>query len=326
MPFRRHRLSLSRRFAFVFGFGKKKEAVAPSVPVTPTTIAPSTVIFTMPDKFLIPDKPKFWTLTKIWIVIGTVLLILGGVVVWVVVAPRQAAPVPPPTTAPPVDTNIVEPPTLPPVTDTNTAPVVETPVEAPVETPPAVPVAVVLPRSIDTDGDGLTDIEEVLFGTDPNKSDTDDDGYPDLAELLQGYNPAGEGKLANDYPLKAFSSPSRYSLLYPTAWTVSSVGESTSFVASADERITVSLKPNGAAAPLAEWYALTNPHLSTQAVTIELVGPHAGIFSPDRRSFSFIDPSRPQEVVVVEYDVGTKTETNFATTFEIIIRSISLQP
>jgi hypothetical protein len=48
----------------------------------------------------------------------------------------------------------------------------------------------------DTDGDGLTDYDEVsVFGTDPKNSDTDTDGYRDGDEVASGYNPKGAGKL-----------------------------------------------------------------------------------------------------------------------------------
>ncbi len=69
----------------------------------------------------------------------------------------------------------------------------------------------------DTDGDGLTDLEEDAFGSDPNKKDTDGDelddyyeqiyetdplnedtdgdGYLDGEETANGYNPNGDGKL-----------------------------------------------------------------------------------------------------------------------------------
>jgi hypothetical protein len=51
---------------------------------------------------------------------------------------------------------------------------------------------------IDTDGDGVTDWEEGLFGTDPNNRDTDEDGIPDATEIANkkdiiaaenGFNP-----------------------------------------------------------------------------------------------------------------------------------------
>lgn len=48
----------------------------------------------------------------------------------------------------------------------------------------------------DSDGDGLSDKEEMYYNTDPNKIDSDNDGYSDLQEILNGYNPLGEGLIA----------------------------------------------------------------------------------------------------------------------------------
>lgn len=51
------------------------------------------------------------------------------------------------------------------------------------------------PHNPDTDGDGLTDGEEVhLYKTDPRNADTDHDGYKDADEIKKGYNPLGAGK------------------------------------------------------------------------------------------------------------------------------------
>jgi hypothetical protein len=54
------------------------------------------------------------------------------------------------------------------------------------------------PQKIDTDGDGLSDFEEVkVWDTDPLHPDTDGDGYKDGDEVKNGYNPKGPGKLFN---------------------------------------------------------------------------------------------------------------------------------
>jgi len=107
---------------------------------------------------------------------------------------NQAAPVVPAATAPATTT------ATPPA---NAEPIVNS-------APPAAPV--------DTDRDGLTDAEEALYGTDPNKADTDADGltdrdevkvydtdplkpdtdgdsYLDGEEVINGYDPNGPGKL-----------------------------------------------------------------------------------------------------------------------------------
>lgn len=51
--------------------------------------------------------------------------------------------------------------------------------------------------SADTDSDGLSDYAELnQYKTDPTKADTDGDAYNDKAELDNGYDPNGPGRLA----------------------------------------------------------------------------------------------------------------------------------
>ena len=51
------------------------------------------------------------------------------------------------------------------------------------------------PNNSDSDADGLEDKYEVRLGTNPNNSDSDGDGYADGEEFNNGYNPLGEGTL-----------------------------------------------------------------------------------------------------------------------------------
>ena len=54
------------------------------------------------------------------------------------------------------------------------------------------------PHNPDTDGDGLSDGDEVIiWKTNPLNPDTDGDGYSDGSEVFHGYNPLGPGKLFN---------------------------------------------------------------------------------------------------------------------------------
>jgi hypothetical protein len=53
------------------------------------------------------------------------------------------------------------------------------------------------PNLVDTDGDGLTDFQEVKsYKTNPMVADTDGDTFPDGQEIQGGYDPNGPGKLA----------------------------------------------------------------------------------------------------------------------------------
>ncbi|MDX9893409.1 MAG: hypothetical protein RB292_03250 [Patescibacteria group bacterium] len=52
------------------------------------------------------------------------------------------------------------------------------------------------PNKVDTDLDGLTDRDEVsVFKTDPNNPDTDGDTYTDGDEVRAGYDPNGSGRI-----------------------------------------------------------------------------------------------------------------------------------
>ncbi len=73
-------------------------------------------------------------------------------------------------------------------------PEVSTATEASQEPPPP-PAPAPSPAFIDSDGDGLTDLQEEQIGTDPNNPDTDGDGFNDGEEVEAGYNPLGPGRM-----------------------------------------------------------------------------------------------------------------------------------
>lgn len=80
---------------------------------------------------------------------------------------------------------------------TPATPTVETPEATPtqeLEDVPTEPLPTTGPQvpeldDTDTDGDGLTDLEEALLGTDPRNRDTDDDGIDDGDEIELGADP-----------------------------------------------------------------------------------------------------------------------------------------
>ena len=139
---------------------------------------------------------------------------------------KQAAPTP-------ANVNIAPVPT-PPVNEPTPAP-----------TPPLTE-----DKSIfkDTDGDGLSDLEEEeIYHTDIASPDTDGDGYPDGLEVVNDYNPTGFApqKLLPTGLVKEYSSSiSGFYILYPAAWDYQEVGIDVVFTSDIDETIKVAKDNN----------------------------------------------------------------------------------
>ena len=76
-------------------------------------------------------------------------------------------------------------------------------------------------NKVDTDNDGLSDYEEVVYWfSDPVLADTDSDGVKDGKEILAGYSPTGSGKISKlpsgsyQYPLGSVIKRSNGSYYY----------------------------------------------------------------------------------------------------------------
>ncbi|HRY36945.1 MAG TPA: hypothetical protein P5230_03680 [Candidatus Magasanikbacteria bacterium] len=85
-----------------------------------------------------------------------------------------------------------------------------------------------LAESADLDEDGLTDLAEEEFQTDPGDFDTDKDKYPDGVEIFNLYNPKGfePQKLIDSGLVKSYENPNfGYRLQIPIHWAIGSVDE-----------------------------------------------------------------------------------------------------
>ncbi len=198
---------------------------------------------------------------------------------------------------------------------------------APPEVPPARPA--VLPLALDTDTDGLTDIEEGLYNTDYLKPDTDSDSYIDGLEILNLYNPAGVApqKIEETDLVKIYSNPTyNYTIFYPASWLARALGETTSeevmFTSATGEFIQVIVEDNLSNLPPLDWYLAEAPGTNPSAV-----GPAttksglSGVKSPDGLTAYF---SAGGKIYVLSYNVGIKTELNYKSTFEMMIKSFKL--
>jgi hypothetical protein len=78
----------------------------------------------------------------------------------------------------------------------------------------------------DLDADGLTDMEESLYGTDPGIWDTDGDGYYDGLEVQHLYSPltVSPAKITTESIVREYVHPQfGYRFYYPSSWQVALV-------------------------------------------------------------------------------------------------------
>lgn len=90
---------------------------------------------------------------------------------------------------------------------------------------PSVQVAAV--EGLDSDADGITDVEESLLGTNPQLFDTDGDGYGDGAELKGLYSPLAKGAGINAMTSLKRVDLRGMNLLLPQTWKVTSTPDDT---------------------------------------------------------------------------------------------------
>ncbi len=185
-----------------------------------------------------------------------------------------------------------------------------------------------LVSAIDTDQDGLTDVEELLFNTDPSKSDTDGDSYPDTLELINLYNPTGLApqKIEETNLVKIYNNQIyNYSIFYPSLWIMRALDETSQevmFTSATGEIFEVIVDENPNRLPLLEWYSSLSPETNLSELSdVTTKGGLLGKKSPDGLTAYF---SSRDKIYVISYGVGNKTELNYESTFEMILRSFRI--
>ena len=330
----------------MFGFGKKKSTTEqpangkkkPAV----ETIDPTVIerIHVMPARFYAASPKKRSTITVILIVVGVLLLAVLAGLAYVFFKPQtpsqpaanQNANVSQPvnqngnTNQPAanqnqnLNTNTSEP-IVPTTTPTSTNANVNTNTNTNTSGQP-------LTRGPDADSDGLTTAEETLYGTDPLNQDTDFDTYADGSELLNGYDPTRQAaSLAGSSLIKTYQQ-AQYSISYPATWQVQTLatdGSETVFRDPSGEFVEVILVSNPQGLPLEQWY-LGSFGSEADGVTPVTVGALDGLRSADGRNYYFITAADPTTVYLVTYNIGTMSQINFLLTFNLMLKSLTLNP
>ena len=179
----------------------------------------------------------------------------------------------------------------------------------------------------DTDGDGLSDQEEAIFGTDINNVDTDGDGYTDGAEVAGLYNPIGAGKLTADSNIATYkSSKFKYSLLYPKAWKVQGLGNGETEMFSLDENtfIQVVYQPNVAKQDILSWYQEQFPDTTITSTDLISKNGWQGLYHIDKKVFYLTDNAR-NSIFAISYVPENESDWNLHNIFELAVNSFMIQ-
>ncbi len=180
---------------------------------------------------------------------------------------------------------------------------------------------------LDTDGDGLTDDEEVVMRTIVTEIDTDQDGYLDLAEIKSGYNPIGAGRLEESSSLAVHQDTiSKFSILYPASWTKQSLNNGYTLIISAPDNslFQVSVQDNPHNQAIADWYAETFSSEIDTYGRFKNGNGWEGVMSKDGINFYLTD-SKKQNIYAVSYIPVIGTRLAYLNIYQMMIDTFRVQ-
>lgn len=183
------------------------------------------------------------------------------------------------------------------------------------------------PGGLDSDSDGLSDVEESVFGTDARVPDTDSDGFLDGNEVFHLYNPAAAApvRLLDSGLVVPFVSSAGWSMFVPKSWTAAldETDDSRATVRTGQGEIfRISIEDNPDGLSLSDWYVAQHPGVATsQLREILSRGGLKGLLGPDRMDAHFAWDGK---IFVLTYDNASKSFINFRTSYEMLLNSIRL--
>lgn len=198
-----------------------------------------------------------------------------------------------------------------------------------------------LPVSTDTDTDGLTDIEEQVFGTNANTQDSDSDGFIDGMRLLangkyegeayNGYCPTKAGSVRLDDPtcsvVRTYTNTSfGYALWVPKNWLTQATSTDEKMVivtpdSATSEFFQVNVLDNPSQLTAKNYYLSLNPGVDpTKIVDVTMSGLD-GVISLDESTVYFVKGTK---IYIISYNTDALTKVNFKLMFMIMYRSFHL--
>ncbi len=184
--------------------------------------------------------------------------------------------------------------------------------------------ALIYVSAIDSDHDGLTDAEEILYGSDKLKRDTDGDSYIDGDEISNLFHPAvaGSTKIYESDKVSTYvNADYNYNLIYPSSWTVKDNKDSVIFQSDTGEFIQVLILTNDKNyTDIINWYK-ANINLDTSDLTTTKVSDIPAIRTANGYNVYFL---LGNNIYTLLYNINLRHDANFMTTFDMVIKSFKL--
>ncbi|PIR47607.1 hypothetical protein COV06_02905 [Candidatus Uhrbacteria bacterium CG10_big_fil_rev_8_21_14_0_10_50_16] len=267
------------------------------------------------QKLVQPPKRKKAPVPWGLIIGGVILLAVLGVGAYWMLRDTTPAVVEPVRTPPPPAVVVPTPPvdTKPPI------------VTEPEPVSPTDPFAGVALPGQDTDSDGLTDIEEVVYGTEANRPDTDQDGFLDGNEVFNLYHPNGTApQTLLDTGAVKIVQPDGYQLHALARWTqqLNTVSGLVVITAPTGESFQVLPQTVAASETLNSWYTKTVAIADQQPLgAFRTKQGFVGVWTEDHLTayVRFSD----QQILVFTYNLGNAMRIQYRQTFEMMINSLT---
>ncbi len=182
----------------------------------------------------------------------------------------------------------------------------------------------------DTDSDGLTDIEERLYGSEYRNPDSDADSFLDGNEVFHGFDPVNpDPALLSDstaIELYEHEGEDGFSFLRPKTWLIerssSESGDSIRLSSGTDATFIINILPN---TDELDFEAFFNQELSTD------YGPRnrfidsmtkLGLIGIETANGRLAIYEFQNSILVFEYDLGSDTSIEYLQTFKMLMNSV----
>jgi len=176
----------------------------------------------------------------------------------------------------------------------------------------------------DSDHDGLTDVEEALYGSDKLKRDSDGDSYIDGEEVSNLFHPAVAGSVRiyeREVVSTYINAIYNYNLIYPAVWEIKDKDDSVIFQDASGEFIQVLVSTNDENYNnIINWYK-ANINLDITDLTQLTV---SGVPAIRTTNGYFVYFLLGDNIYTLLYNINLRQDANFMTTFDMVIKSFKL--